>query len=281
MPKGRRARRVKAELGGGGAADSAAGQPRPAGQRAGDTVERINALRDELREARAEAQAREQARARGGAGDEGAGGAPVALLGAPLPTLGKGSIGERPGRRPSNSRPDATRRRRLAALGGGAVVVTAGVVVGVVVSSTGGGRTRPATSPAPAKTVGPAPTALPTAPAYASAPTTALPATPTTAPPAATTAPRAATTAPPAAQGTPPPPGPPATPLPATRTVRAGESFWSVAESVLRQRLGTAPTTAQIRGYWLRLIAANAGRLPVRGDPDLIYPGTTLVLPAG
>lgn len=62
--------------------------------------------------------------------------------------------------------------------------------------------------------------------------------------------------------------------------VSPGESFWSVAQSVLTQHLGTTPTPAQVGAYWAQLIAANANHLPVPGNPNLLYSGTTLVLPA-
>lgn len=79
----------------------------------------------------------------------------------------------------------------------------------------------------------------------------------------------------------------PATPAaaPVTRieagrwTVKPGECFWSIAESVLTDRLGRAPTDAEIVPYWHRLIDANRTELVQRGDPDLIFPGQVFTVP--
>jgi nucleoid-associated protein YgaU len=62
-------------------------------------------------------------------------------------------------------------------------------------------------------------------------------------------------------------------------TVKPGECFWSIAESVLADRLGRAPTDAEIVPYWRRLIEANRAELVQRGDPDLILPGQTFTIP--
>lgn len=67
----------------------------------------------------------------------------------------------------------------------------------------------------------------------------------------------------------------------ATITVRAGQSFWSIAVSVVTERTRTTSAGTPIGPYWARLIEANADRLPRPGDPDLLYPGEVLVLPAG
>jgi nucleoid-associated protein YgaU len=63
-------------------------------------------------------------------------------------------------------------------------------------------------------------------------------------------------------------------------TVRPGQCFWSIAESVLSERWGRSPTDAEIVPYWHRLIDANRHELAVRGDPDLIFPGQVFVVPA-
>lgn len=62
-------------------------------------------------------------------------------------------------------------------------------------------------------------------------------------------------------------------------TVKPGECFWSIAESVLAERLGRAPTDAEIVPYWRRLIEANRTELVQRGDPDLILPGQIFTIP--
>lgn len=61
-------------------------------------------------------------------------------------------------------------------------------------------------------------------------------------------------------------------------TVEPGESFWSIAEDVLTERLGRPPTDREIVPYWRRLVEANRDRLRT-GDPDLVFPGQTFVIP--
>ena len=63
-------------------------------------------------------------------------------------------------------------------------------------------------------------------------------------------------------------------------TVKAGESFWSVAEDVVKTRLGRAPTTAEIDTTWRAIIAANRQKLPDPSNPDVLWVGTVLTIPA-
>jgi hypothetical protein len=80
----------------------------------------------------------------------------------------------------------------------------------------------------------------------------------------------------------PPPPEPvppPPAEHPATHTVVAGESFWSIAEGEVARRLGRPPTDPDVAPYWLRLIDANRDRLVDPAEPDLLHPGQTLLLP--
>lgn len=94
---------------------------------------------------------------------------------------------------------------------------------------------------------------------------------------AAVTPPAAAT--PPAAV-TPPAPGErPAAPGREV-VVAPGQSFWSIAERHVGERLGRAPTEREVAIFWRKLIAANTDRLAVAGNPDLIYPGQAFRLPA-
>ena len=60
---------------------------------------------------------------------------------------------------------------------------------------------------------------------------------------------------------------------PATATVRAGDSLWSLAE----ERLGPGADPADIAAYWLRIHALNHDA--IGPDPDLIHPGLRLDLP--
>ncbi len=62
--------------------------------------------------------------------------------------------------------------------------------------------------------------------------------------------------------------------------VRAGESFWSIAEGTVASSLGRPPTEAEVRDHWQALVAANQDRLAVAGDADLIFPGQRFVVPA-
>jgi nucleoid-associated protein YgaU len=61
--------------------------------------------------------------------------------------------------------------------------------------------------------------------------------------------------------------------------VKAGQSFWSVAESVLTARLGRRPTDAEVDPYWRALMATNRAHLAHPGNPDLLYVGQQLTLP--
>lgn len=65
-----------------------------------------------------------------------------------------------------------------------------------------------------------------------------------------------------------------------TWTVAPGESFWSIAADVVAGRVGHRPSDEEVARYWVALVRANAGRLPVPGDPDLLFAGDVLVLPA-
>ena len=134
-----------------------------------------------------------------------------------------------------------------------------GLVVGLVVAEPGRAKPRPAiTVP-----VTPRPPTLPPTPG----PTATVPSitVPPTVPP--TTVPTA-----PGPTSQPPPP--------AIVVVQPGQSFWTIATGLVQQRLRTPPTPAQVGPFWLDLIAANAARLPEPGNPDLMYPGQMLVVPA-
>jgi hypothetical protein len=56
-----------------------------------------------------------------------------------------------------------------------------------------------------------------------------------------------------------------------------GDSFWSIAEEVVGERLGRPGSEAEVAAYWGRLVEANRPRL-LTGDPDLIYPGQRVEL---
>ncbi|HEX4818789.1 MAG TPA: LysM domain-containing protein [Acidimicrobiales bacterium] len=135
------------------------------------------------------------------------------------------------------------------------------------------------TEPPTTTTAPPTTTSAPTT-TVAPTTTTASPSTTTTAPPPTTTAPPTTSTAPP--PGPSPPAATPPAPPPASSTswvVKPGDSFWSIAASVLQSRLGHAPSNAEIVPFWHALIDANQAQLPHPGNPDLLYVGITLVIP--
>lgn len=61
--------------------------------------------------------------------------------------------------------------------------------------------------------------------------------------------------------------------------VRPGDHLWGIAEEVLAERHGSAPSDAEVHRLWVRLIDANRDRLVDPQDPDLILPGQRLALP--
>ncbi len=61
-------------------------------------------------------------------------------------------------------------------------------------------------------------------------------------------------------------------------TVVEGDNLWSLSETELHSQLGRPPTTTEVTDYWQSVIEANEGTLQ-SGNPDLIYPGETIVMP--
>jgi hypothetical protein len=64
----------------------------------------------------------------------------------------------------------------------------------------------------------------------------------------------------------------------AVHVVAPGESFWAIAEQHVLAHNPKADDH-EIAGYWEALQAQNAHRLPAPGVPDLLFPGTELLLP--
>jgi hypothetical protein len=62
--------------------------------------------------------------------------------------------------------------------------------------------------------------------------------------------------------------------------VAPGDSFWSIASVRVADAMGRTPTTQEVAQYWSRLIEANRDRLPVPGQPDLLFAGDRLRMPA-
>ena len=91
----------------------------------------------------------------------------------------------------------------------------------------------------------------------------------------------------PPAPVTPTPPATPTTPttpanLPfssssSSYSVKSGDNLWDIAQDVLTTALGHTPTDQQVATYSAALIAANKSEL---NNPNLIYPGQSLVLPS-
>jgi hypothetical protein len=74
-------------------------------------------------------------------------------------------------------------------------------------------------------------------------------------------------------------PAPPAR-APASWTVARGESFWIIARLSLTEAWGRSPSDAEVARYWTELIDANRNRLRHRHNPNLIYAGQELAVPA-
>ncbi len=73
-------------------------------------------------------------------------------------------------------------------------------------------------------------------------------------------------------------PSGPAIPPALEHVVSAGESFWSIAEDHVLA-LDAQADEARIAAYWHRLQKANLDRMPVKGQPDMLYAGIHLRLP--
>ncbi|MGH8924390.1 MAG: LysM peptidoglycan-binding domain-containing protein [bacterium] len=61
--------------------------------------------------------------------------------------------------------------------------------------------------------------------------------------------------------------------------VMPGDNMWLLAERRLTELLGRKAGDHEVAPYWLAVIGANKDRIR-SGDPDLIFPGEVLVLPA-
>lgn len=88
---------------------------------------------------------------------------------------------------------------------------------------------------------------------------------------------------PPGSAAVPAEPGPPdpgatveAPPVAGTHHVRPGDHLWRLAERRLALVLGRAPTDDEVAPYWRRIVEAN----PQLIDPDLLFPGDVVTLPA-
>lgn len=62
-------------------------------------------------------------------------------------------------------------------------------------------------------------------------------------------------------------------------TVQIGDNLWTISRRHLITHSGTRPTNEQIVPYWRKVIELNLPSL-ISGDPDLIYPGEVVTMPA-
>jgi hypothetical protein len=77
-----------------------------------------------------------------------------------------------------------------------------------------------------------------------------------------------------------PTPSPPIADFEATEVVvRPGDHMWALAERRLVMLRGRSVSDAEIAPYWLEVVAANLSTIR-SGDPDLVFPGEVLLLPA-
>lgn len=59
--------------------------------------------------------------------------------------------------------------------------------------------------------------------------------------------------------------------------VETGDHLWKISARRLHAHLGRSATNGEISPYWREVVDENRDRLR-SGDPDLIYPGETVVL---
>ena len=66
---------------------------------------------------------------------------------------------------------------------------------------------------------------------------------------------------------------------PGAVVVEPGDHLWKISRTELTRRLGRSAAPDEVAPYWLSVIDANRDSLR-SGDPDLIYPGESITLPA-
>lgn len=62
--------------------------------------------------------------------------------------------------------------------------------------------------------------------------------------------------------------------------VRPGDHLWSVAATVLHEAWGAPANDDEVAPYWRRLVEANRAVLADPANPDLLYPGQVVTVPA-
>jgi hypothetical protein len=68
--------------------------------------------------------------------------------------------------------------------------------------------------------------------------------------------------------------------LPATWTVRPGDSLWRIAEQTLGEASGREASDADVARYCSWIVELNRSSLPNPANPNLIFPGDLIRLPA-
>ena len=61
--------------------------------------------------------------------------------------------------------------------------------------------------------------------------------------------------------------------------VQSGDHLWKISATHLADTFGREPVSAEMAPYWVDVIEENRATLR-SGDPDLIYPGEVVELPA-
>jgi hypothetical protein len=67
---------------------------------------------------------------------------------------------------------------------------------------------------------------------------------------------------------------------PSVHRVAPGESLWSIAQDALAHRWEREPTDAEVLPYWQHVIEHNRAALADPDNPDLLFPGDEIRLPA-
>ena len=65
-----------------------------------------------------------------------------------------------------------------------------------------------------------------------------------------------------------------------TWTVAPGDHLWSIASRVLSDAWGRPPSDVEVVPFWEQVVELNRDRLADPANPDLIFPGQSLVVPA-
>lgn len=66
--------------------------------------------------------------------------------------------------------------------------------------------------------------------------------------------------------------------MPQEVTVLAGDHLWKISKTYLESRARQGVSDSEVAPYWRLVIEENRDRIR-SGDPDLIYPGETIVMP--